>query len=64
MFTENKLKVVMEMLSLEYDLIIARHYGELRLKEKARGSSLFETSADGKPFDKRAFAAEIRRDCN
>lgn len=53
----------MHMLSLDYDLIIARHYVEMRLKEASLGTSLFESQVEGKPFDKRAYREEIRRDC-
>ena len=54
----------MDMLSLEYDLIIARHYGTMRLKQAGLGKSIFESQvSEGKPFDKVAFRQEVQRDC-
>ena len=52
----------MEVLSLEYDLIIARHYGEMLLRQSRLGDSASSRMMD--PEERKAFKDEVRRDCS
>ena len=60
-YTEQKLRDLMEMLSLEYDLIFARHYGEMLIRQARLGDSASSRQMDNE--ERKAFKDEVRRDC-